>query len=100
MLSNREERELALLEQALLADRDCRRTVRKMDRRSVRRLWKFQAALGFGVFVLIAGMVLDSEAIAAEGFVIGFLAGLAWAGVRMRTTPRPRQRHGTERPAR
>jgi hypothetical protein len=92
MLSDHEKRELALMEQALQDDPGCMRSLRRMNDPWGRHLWKVRAAIGFGVFLMVAGMILDLGSVLFEGSLVVVVVGLGWLHVRTRRTTRSRQR--------
>src|SRR4051794_21324603 len=92
MLSDYEKRELALIEQGLQDDPRCMRSLRWLKDPLSRHLWKVRAAIGFGVFVLLAGMILNSGALVAQGGLIVVAVGVGWLHLRTWVTPPSRQR--------
>jgi hypothetical protein len=85
MLSDRERRELARIEQALAADD--RRLAQAFGGRSVaarpRRRWPVRALIGFGVLLLVVGLLTGADGLFVQGLLFGG-AGVLWARWRAR----------------
>ena len=92
MLSDHEKRELALIEQELQDDPGCVRSARWLKDPLARHLWKVRAAIGFGAFVLLAGMILNSGTLVAQGGLIVVAVGFGWLHIRTWKAPPSRQR--------
>jgi hypothetical protein len=79
MLSDRERRELAAIEEDLTAgDRRFAETFSTAPSAGRRRRWPVRTLLGFGVFLLVVGILTDAEEIVLQGLAcLG--GGLGWA---------------------
>ena len=87
MLSNYERRQLALIEQAL-ADED-RRLVDALDPKPAgtpwgRRRWVARTLLGFGVALLVLGLLTSADGLFMQGVLFGGVA-LGWLRWQSRT---------------
>ena len=85
MLSDRERRELAMIEQGLSAgDRrfvDAFRTGQAARQGPPR--WPVQALIGFGILLAVVGLVTGADGLFMQGLVFG-AAGVAWSRWRAR----------------
>jgi hypothetical protein len=78
MLSDREQQELARIEQALLAeDRRFAEGLRKGPRVDRTRRWPARALLAFGVFVIVIGALTSAGMLVFQGLVVTG-AGVVW----------------------
>ncbi len=79
MLSDHEQRKLALIEEGLAADD--RRFVHAFGRRSAagRRRWRARAAIAFGSLMVVIGLLVgDDPSLILEGLLIGGV-GVVWS---------------------
>ena len=86
MLSDRERRVLAMIEEGLRADEGrfvdaLHATTARRDPRQHR--WAVRALAGFGVLLVVLGMVTDSGGLIMQGLLFG-TAGVAWSRWRSR----------------
>ena len=80
MLSDDERRELARIEESLTAEdhrlADAFRTGRRTGRQ--RRRWPVRALIGFGIMLLVVGLLTGTEELFLQGLLFGG-AGVAWS---------------------
>lgn len=86
MLSDRERRELAMIEQGLSADDgrfvDGFRTTRAARGRRQHR-WPVRALIGFGILLVVVGLLTGAGGLFMQGLLFGG-AGLGWSRWRAR----------------
>jgi hypothetical protein len=86
MLSDRERRELAMIEHGLRADDrrfvDAFRTARAARGRPQHR-WPVRALIGFGILLVVVGLVTGADELFMQGLLYGG-AGVAWSRWRAR----------------
>lgn len=95
MLSNHEERELALLE-ASLRETAFRRFLRTVEGPVWRQRWKLRLLLAFGVLVTVCGIITGSDSVLNQGVLITGVVALYWLIMFLRAEhgPPPRPRRG------
>jgi Protein of unknown function (DUF3040) len=108
MLSDYELRELALIEKGLAEeDRRLAESLRPRDAKRVtpwtRRRWMSRALLGFGVLLLVVGLLTSADGVFMQGLLFGG-GGVFWLRWQSRSKPTPpagaRQRRSSDgRPA-
>jgi Protein of unknown function (DUF3040) len=76
MLSEREERELGLIEQGLRDDGHFAAAFPGAARPLHRRPWVVRTAIAFGLVLILAGLILSASGLALEGLL---LAGTSYA---------------------
>ena len=86
MLSDHEQRELTLIEHGLAADD--RRFVRALQRRRLAgpRRWPSRVIVGFGVLVLVVGLVAGADTVLVLQGLLITGTGVVWSRWRVRRT--------------
>lgn len=92
MLSDRERRVLAMIEEGLRAEEGrfvdaFHATTARRDPRQHR--WAVRALVGFGILLVVLGMVTDSGGLIMQGLLFGTV-GVAWSRWRSRQAERER----------
>jgi hypothetical protein len=78
MLSDREQRELARIEEGLRADdRHFSEGLRKGPRIDRTRRWPARSLLGFGILLIVIGALTSAESLILEGILFTGI-GIAW----------------------
>jgi Protein of unknown function (DUF3040) len=85
MLSDREQRELARIEEGLTAeDKRFGQSLRKGPRIDRTRRWPARSLLGFGIALIVIGALTSAESLVLQGILFTgvAVAWIRWQGVR------------------